>query len=862
MIVTMLLDETRPASPMELYFARCLGFSLLTIAVLTVMLTGSIPLTADIKESVSTDESDPKAPYAVPTLMVTSVFHSACAFYAYTWYVSGGQGLFAIGVAGYSGLAAIGLWCMLFASSNGRISRRTGADKRTTGYPFKNSEAAKKHGGKSSQPHNAASAATSPFQKQHPLPTTLIFLFVATWAIAILSMTEPNLSHMVPFDEGSHNFIAYRPAETRPRTTRHANTFIRPGLPGEAVHDFVIAAQPNHHQSHQPGNDSSQFQQGRPPNRDSLQQRRDYGDDFENGQLLNASAGSFHGSGAGQMLPPASLSQNGLAMVNHAHPAHNDGFSMLQSPTQAFQQEFVEMNTDPVDPTALVAPGELRGFKAIPDPPNLDYWRERLFNVDELITLSEDEFNTYFPHVDNVYSHRSTQRYKRKPFVSHYWDCRLKGRPPGTPKSDNPEKKKRKRTARERDLCHVKIKVMEYFPRSELLDVDQSVEAGPSSVPGMYTFSLGGDPAIRNVQTFGMLPTNTGLPPSHPGANGGRYYTIQRVNGNGANGKDDGISGGHQHTLEESDRVKKSSVQRSVMKDKKDRRTRVDRVMSQPDPKTYHTKATGLAADTVVKHSEEVNLKLYGSCFCPFVQRVWIALELKGIPYQYIEVDPYQKPASLLEVNPRGLVPALRHDNWGCYESNVLLEYLEDLGVGAAMLPADPKLRAHCRLWADHVNRHLVPGFYRVLQEQDQQGQLEKAQELRVSMEQLLEVAHSTGPFFMGPQMSLVDIQAAPWILRLRRVLKPYRGWPDPDQGSRLAAWVDAIETDPHVQATTSTDDLYLDSYERYAREFARVVFFLKGVAGVLMLPILQKTARTRHSSPMRSTQDEVCPEL
>lgn len=107
----------------------------------------------------------------------------------------------------------------------------------------------------------------------------------------------------------------------------------------------------------------------------------------------------------------------------------------------------------------------------------------------------------------------------------------------------------------------------------------------------------------------------------------------------------------------------------------------------------------------------------------PFVQRVWIALEMKGIPYQYIEVDPYQKPASLLEINPRGLVPALRHDDWGCYESNVLLEYvrkpisrssfpslintlqLEELGVGAAMLPADAKLRAHCRLWADHVSQ-------------------------------------------------------------------------------------------------------------------------------------------------------------
>lgn len=60
----------------------------------------------------------------------------------------------------------------------------------------------------------------------------------------------------------------------------------------------------------------------------------------------------------------------------------------------------------------------------------------------------------------------------------------------------------------------------------------------------------------------------------------------------------------------------------------------------------------------------------------PFVQRVWIALEAKGIPYQYIEIDPYAKPESLLKINPRGLVPAIQHGNWGCYESNVLLEYV------------------------------------------------------------------------------------------------------------------------------------------------------------------------------------------
>ena len=122
------------------------------------------------------------------------------------------------------------------------------------------------------------------------------------------------------------------------------------------------------------------------------------------------------------------------------------------------------------------------------------------------------------------------------------------------------------------------------------------------------------------------------------------------------------------------------------------------------EQKTYHKKATGIALGTVKRHSKEHELKLFGSCFwyvsptyhasravlfrwkgpfcadicvgSPFVQRVWIALEIKDLDYQYIEVDPYTKPQSLLEVNPLGLVPALRHGDWACHESTVLVEYV------------------------------------------------------------------------------------------------------------------------------------------------------------------------------------------
>jgi glutathione S-transferase len=53
-------------------------------------------------------------------------------------------------------------------------------------------------------------------------------------------------------------------------------------------------------------------------------------------------------------------------------------------------------------------------------------------------------------------------------------------------------------------------------------------------------------------------------------------------------------------------------------------------------------------------------------------------MEVKGLNYQYIEVDPYKKPEALMEVNPRGLVPALRDGDWSCHESTVLMEYVGD----------------------------------------------------------------------------------------------------------------------------------------------------------------------------------------
>ncbi|KAI5281579.1 hypothetical protein KEM54_003164, partial [Ascosphaera aggregata] len=236
--------------------------------------------------------------------------------------------------------------------------------------------------------------------------------------------------------------------------------------------------------------------------------------------------------------------------------------------------------------------------------------------------------------------------------------------------------------------------------------------------------------------------------------------------------------------------------------------------------------ATGLAAKTVEEHSAENDFKMFGMWFCPFVQRTWIALELKKIPYQYIEINAYDKPKELLEVNPRGLVPAIRQGDWAIYESLVTLDYLEDISPDSyPLLPKDPKKRAEARLWADHSSTKVFPHFQRLIQAQDPEDRKEHAANFLSQLKLLVQAADKDGPFFQGSQIGWVDVVFAPWMVRLTRVLGHYRDWPPADKvnfgdaalTARWAKWVDAVENNDAVKRTMSEEEGYIRAYARYA---------------------------------------------
>ncbi|CAI5499697.1 unnamed protein product [Closterium sp. Naga37s-1] len=225
--------------------------------------------------------------------------------------------------------------------------------------------------------------------------------------------------------------------------------------------------------------------------------------------------------------------------------------------------------------------------------------------------------------------------------------------------------------------------------------------------------------------------------------------------------------------------------------------------------------------------AEGETVRLFSAWFCPFAQRAWIALEAKGVKYEYVEHDEQQG-----EQQQRCL-----------YESSVIMEYIDEAfppspltaaaaaagSTGVHLMPRDVYERAQVRMWMDFVNRKIVPTFYRYLQKQSREEQEAERAALISCYEQLgaaMETISPQGPFFLAQRFSLMDISLAPWVLR-HDILQFYRNFslPSHDESSpalrRFRLWETAIGAHPSVRATLADHDRLREIYKRYAENTA-----------------------------------------
>jgi glutathione S-transferase len=208
---------------------------------------------------------------------------------------------------------------------------------------------------------------------------------------------------------------------------------------------------------------------------------------------------------------------------------------------------------------------------------------------------------------------------------------------------------------------------------------------------------------------------------------------------------------------------------------------------------------------------------------CPYAQRTHLALREKGLDYEHTEVDLKNKPAWFEEVSPYSKVPVLKSGDQVVYESTIINEFLEDSFPEPALMPSDPFQKAQARVWIDYSNTRFIDAIYDLLGAKDAAAQAEQAAKLTGCMEYMEDhglAALGSDPFWLGTEVSLVDIAYWPFFERLPAVTH-YRGVGIPERCTRLKAWAVAMEARDSVQSTMHQPDYYIQSYSRYAQAAA-----------------------------------------
>ncbi|XP_052825442.1 uncharacterized protein LOC106883196 isoform X1 [Octopus bimaculoides] len=221
------------------------------------------------------------------------------------------------------------------------------------------------------------------------------------------------------------------------------------------------------------------------------------------------------------------------------------------------------------------------------------------------------------------------------------------------------------------------------------------------------------------------------------------------------------------------------------------------------------------------KMSDSTSLRFASSWYCPFCQRVWIALLEKGIPFKYEEIDPYNKTEEFLKLNPRGLVPVLIHDDKIIYESAVCMEYIDEAW------PQKPKImmeqpydKAQVRIWGDYAASKIIPLFFAILKSDPEKlGETQKS--FVENTGGFVKAMSPTGKFFMGDTFSFVDMMLLPWMQRLP-VLKHYKSFEIPsdlDWYPRFQKWLTACLNRESVKPTLVEIDKLIPGFDKYVKK-------------------------------------------
>lgn len=203
----------------------------------------------------------------------------------------------------------------------------------------------------------------------------------------------------------------------------------------------------------------------------------------------------------------------------------------------------------------------------------------------------------------------------------------------------------------------------------------------------------------------------------------------------------------------------------------------------------------------VAKHSSMV---FYSDGNDHYSQRVRLVLAEKGVAVEIVDVEPGNLPEDLTELNPYNSLPTLVDRELALYESQVIMEYLDERFPHPPLLPVYPVARAQSRLLMYRIQRDWCGAVDTIIAGRSKETVITRLRkELRESLISVAPV-FAEKEFFMNDEFTLVDCCVAPilWRLPLMGIDLP------PKHGKPLVEYMDRIFGRDSFQASLSEAEL------------------------------------------------------
>jgi len=207
-----------------------------------------------------------------------------------------------------------------------------------------------------------------------------------------------------------------------------------------------------------------------------------------------------------------------------------------------------------------------------------------------------------------------------------------------------------------------------------------------------------------------------------------------------------------------------------------------------------------------------MKLELISFKLCPFAQRAIISLNQQNIDFEITYINPMDPPDWFKEISPTGQVPLLKADDQIIFESNVITEFINDIGAKNSH-PEDPIQKANNRSWMAFSSTMFDDLFGMVVGDEEKFNSSKSALFDKLAK---IETIKSNSDFFNGDEFNMIDATFAPIFMRLAWINEFTNSALSLEEFKNLSTWSDTILALDLVKNSVvdGLDDVYYSNIE------------------------------------------------